>query len=204
MRRAVFLDRDGTIIEDVGYLSSVDQIDVYPWSVEALRLLSDAGLALVIVTNQAGVARGFFDEALVADTHARLLDTLADAGIHVEAVYYCPHHPEGALEAYRMACECRKPQPGMLHRAANDLGLDLGASYVVGDRWSDVELARAVGAVSVLVRTGYGESALAAPRPDVEADVVAATLLEAARWIVAAARAPSETSGASPAEIDRG
>ncbi|MFN8059930.1 MAG: HAD family hydrolase [Vicinamibacterales bacterium] len=184
MTPAIFLDRDGTIIEEVGYLSTTEQLTIFEWSVEALGRLRQAGFKLVIVTNQAGVARGFFDEARVAEVNAFLCARLAEAGIRIDAVYYCPHHPDGTVPAYRTPCGCRKPQPGMVDRACEDLGIDVARSFVVGDRWSDVELARAVGAEAVLVKSGYGRHALAAPKPGVDADAVVDTLLDAAHWIL--------------------
>lgn len=180
----MFLDRDGTLVEEVHYLRSIDQLRVYDWTPAALRRLRDAGYALVVVTNQAAVARGIIDEAFVQHTHEVLADRLAEGGIRFEAIYYCPHHPEGVVDAYRRVCECRKPNPGMLLRAASELHLDLAASFVVGDRWLDVELATRAGARGILVRTGHGAREAAEPPPDVHAAAVVDTLFEAAEWIV--------------------
>ncbi len=188
MMPAVFLDRDGTLIEEVGYLDRLDRLEVFPYTAEALRLLARAGFRLVIVTNQAGVARGFFGEDFVQLANRHLVERLAEAGVTVDGAYYCPHHPEGTIDRYRASCDCRKPKPGMLRAAERDLGLDLSRSWVVGDRWLDVQLATGVGARSVLVRTGYGETELAHPVDGVEATAVAAHVLEAASLIIRATR----------------
>jgi D-glycero-D-manno-heptose 1,7-bisphosphate phosphatase len=181
---AVFLDRDGTIIEEVGYLDSPDRLTVFPWSPEAIRLLNEAGLRVVVITNQAGVARGLFSEQTVAAIHDELSARLARASAHVDAYYYCPHHPAGSVEAYACVCRCRKPAPALVERAAADLDIDPARSFVVGDRWLDVSLARNVGARSVLVRTGYGRDEERQPIDDVAADAVVDDLLAAARWIL--------------------
>src|SRR5438128_558099 len=146
VRPAVFLDRDGTIIEDVGNLHALEQIAFFPWSADAIRCLNSAGLPVVVITNQAGVARGLFTEQFVGETHARLSERLAEGGAHVDAYYYCPHHPGGTVAAHAKACDCRKPAGGLVDRAARDLGLDPARSFVVGDKWLDGR-ARAVGLV---------------------------------------------------------
>ena len=184
MRSAVFLDRDGTLIEDVGYLDSLTRILLFPWTIDAIRALNRAGLPLVVVTNQSGVARSYFAEAFVQQTHRSLDARLAAGGARLDAYYYCPHHPEGKLPEYAVACDCRKPRPGLIDRAAHDLNLDPSRSFVVGDRWRDVALARAVGARAVLVRTGTGAIAEEQPRPDLTADAVVDNLAAAASWIL--------------------
>jgi D-glycero-D-manno-heptose 1,7-bisphosphate phosphatase len=190
VRPAVFLDRDGTLIEEKGYLSELDQVQPFPWSAEAVRLLRDAGFAVVVVTNQAGVARGFFDEAFVRATHAQLDARLEAAGAAVDGYYYCPHHPDGSVERYRLTCRCRKPAPGMIEAAARDLGLDVARSFVVGDKWLDVGLAENAGATGLLVRTGYGRDEEADPQGHRPAAIVD-TLIDAAHWILNAAASRS-------------
>jgi D-glycero-D-manno-heptose 1,7-bisphosphate phosphatase len=185
-RPAVFLDRDGTLIEEAGYLDRLDRLVFFPFSVDAVRVLNRAGFAVVIVTNQAGVARGIFKEAFVAEAHRFVGQRLSSGGATVDGFYYCPHHPEASVEQYRKACDCRKPQPGMLKNAAADLGLDLARSFVVGDRWHDIQAGRAVGARGILVRTGYGRTEEAAPRPGVTADAVVDNVMAAASWILRA------------------
>ena len=156
MKRGVVLDRDGTLIEEVGYLSHLDQVSFFPYSVDAIRLLNRAGLTVIVATNQAGIAKGLFDEPFVDETHRRIAALLEAGGARVDAFYYCPHHPEGAIDRYRIACDCRKPKAGMLRRAASDHQIDLKRSFLVGDRAHDLEAAVAVGASGALVRTGYG------------------------------------------------
>ena len=181
---AVFLDRDGTLIEDVGYLNHLDRVQFFPWSVDAVRVLNHAGLHVVVLTNQAGVAQGYHDEAFVAKTHDMIAAFVRNGGGRIDAFYYCPHLPDARVERYRVKCECRKPAPGMILAAARDLGLDLARSFVVGDRWRDVALGRATGAKSILVRTGHGLSEEISPQDGLAADCVADNLMAAAAWIL--------------------
>ena len=184
MQPAVFLDRDGTLIEEAGYLDRLERLVFFPYTVDAVRLLNRADLAVVIVTNQAGVARGIFPESFVAEAHAHLRDRLAAGGAHVDGVYYCPHHPDGTVDQYRRTCECRKPGDGMLRRAAADLNVDLARSVVVGDRWHDIQAGTTAGTRTVLVRTGYGRTEEQRPKPGVRADAIVDNLIEAVSWIV--------------------
>jgi D-glycero-D-manno-heptose 1,7-bisphosphate phosphatase len=151
---AVFLDRDGVIIRDVDLLVRVDQIELLPGAAAAVRRLRDARLPVVIVTNQPVVARGFVTEEEVLALEAVIEQRLRDAGAIVDGFYYCPHHPRATLAEYRLACECRKPRPGMLLRAARELALDLGASTMIGDRLSDVAAGQQAGCRTILVETG--------------------------------------------------
>jgi len=182
--RAVFLDRDGTIIEEVGYLDRAERVELYPWTIDAIRAFNRAGLAVVMITNQSGIARGFFTEAVVDDVHAHMAAMLAEGGARIDAYYYCPHHPDGKVPGYARACECRKPGRGLVDRAAREFGIDPARSFVVGDRWVDVALARAVGAGGVLVRTGYGMSVEQQRPDDLAADAVVDNLIAAASWIL--------------------
>ncbi len=158
MRPAVFLDRDGTLNEDVGHLDRLERLTLFPFAIDAARLLHQAGYAVVVVTNQGGIAKGLVEEPFVVDLHRRLTERFAAGGAIIERFYHCPHDERAAVPAYRRACECQKPGPGMVHQAMSDLDLDPTCSYVVGDKWSDIELARNVGATGILVRTGYGVS----------------------------------------------
>jgi D-glycero-D-manno-heptose 1,7-bisphosphate phosphatase len=180
----VFLDRDGTMIEDVGYLDAVARVAFYPWTIDAIRALNRAGLAVVVVTNQSGIARGFFSEALVEATHRHLSSRIEAGRARVDGYYYCPHHPDGTVERYRRACDCRKPARGLIDRAAADLGLDPARSFVVGDRWLDMQLGREVGARTILVRSGSGAVEETRPPAGVAADAIVDNLVAAASWIL--------------------
>jgi D,D-heptose 1,7-bisphosphate phosphatase len=181
---AVFLDRDGTLIEEAGYLDRLDRIALFPWTVDALRMLKRAGFALVVITNQSGVGRGLIDEAFVEATHRALDERLAAGGARVDAYYHCPHHPQADLDAYRIQCDCRKPATGLFTKASAALDIDPARSFGVGDRWQDLEPAVALGARGVLVKTGYGVSALARPSARVAAAYVADNLMDATTWIL--------------------
>jgi D-glycero-D-manno-heptose 1,7-bisphosphate phosphatase len=183
-RLAVFLDRDGTLIEEVGYLDRPERVQLYPWAADAIRGLNRAGIAVVMVTNQSGIARGFFTEAVVQAVHDRIRTLLAAGGAHLDAYYYCPHHPDGKVAEYARHCDCRKPGRALVDRAVRELGIDPAASYAVGDRWFDVSLARTVGAKGVLVRTGYGADEERRPPAGVAPDAVVDNLAAAASWIL--------------------
>jgi D-glycero-D-manno-heptose 1,7-bisphosphate phosphatase len=175
----VFLDRDGTIAEEVGYLDDVRRFRMFPFAAHAIRQLNAAKLPVIVITNQSGVARGYFQESLIAAVHELMTAQLAKDDARVDALYYCPHKEDDA-------CACRKPKPGMLESAAREHGLDLRRSFVVGDRYGDVELAHRVGARAILVRTGYGESELQRNSAEwpMRPDLVAENLSEAADWIL--------------------
>jgi D-glycero-D-manno-heptose 1,7-bisphosphate phosphatase len=181
---AVFLDRDGTMIEDLGYVSRVEDVQFFPWTVDAIRALNQAGLVVVVVTNQSAIARGLLTEEGLAGIHARITQVLEEGRARVAAYYYCPHHPDGPVAAYATTCDCRKPGPGLVDRAVRDLGLDPRRSFVVGDKWVDVGLARAVGARAVMVRTGYGAAEEAAQPSNLSADVIVDNLAAAVSWIL--------------------
>lgn len=157
MKPAVFLDRDGTLIEELGYLTPSSELRVYPWAVDAVRLLNRAGLAVVVVTNQGGIARGLYTSAFVEETHRRLAERFAAGGATIDGWQYCPHHPEALIDGFGGPCVCRKPEAGMVHAAAASCGpFDLAASWVVGDQWRDVQLGHLMGGRSILVRSGHG------------------------------------------------
>jgi D-glycero-D-manno-heptose 1,7-bisphosphate phosphatase len=179
LRPAVFLDRDGTIAEEVGYLNHPSRFRMFPFVAEAIHRLNEARLPVIVVTNQSGVGRGYFPESLVHTVNELMTQQLAAAGAMLDAIYYCPH-------TSAEKCACRKPNTGMLDRAAQEHSLDLPRSFVVGDRYGDVELAQNAGARSVLVRTGYGEGELAwhAVKWPVQPDFVAEDLAQAVAWIL--------------------
>jgi D-glycero-D-manno-heptose 1,7-bisphosphate phosphatase len=176
LKSAVFLDRDDTIIRDVPYLNDPQGITLLNGAAEAIRSLNEAKLPVIMVTNQSGIARGLLTEEILAAIHDRLIRLLADRNAQIDAVYYCPHHPEGTVEAFTMECACRKPAPGMLLKAALDFGLDLKRSYLVGDQASDVQTIAAVGGSGIII-TPNGSAAGGAA-------YIAADLPDAVRWIL--------------------
>ncbi len=186
MGRAVFLDRDGTISEEVGYLSNVDRFRILPGVTRAIARLNRAGVKVVVITNQSGVARGYFSEDLLEEVHQRLRVELARDGAHLDGIYYCPHHPDGTIERYRRDCDCRKPGIGLLERAALEHNLDLPSSFVVGDKYLDVETGFRAGARSILVLTGYGNDLYSSQSRTWtrQPDYVASDLSEAVDWIL--------------------
>jgi D-glycero-D-manno-heptose 1,7-bisphosphate phosphatase len=184
--RAVFIDRDGTISEEVGYVNHPSRYRVFPYAAEAIKRLNEAGWLAVLVTNQAGVARGYFTEEVIGAVHNLLAQELERGGARLDAIYYCPHHPSVGEPPYRFDCDCRKPRPGLIRRAAQDLDIDLAASWMVGDRYSDTELARNAGTRAALVLSGYGRGEWEYQRGAWrhQPDLVAENLLEAVRRIV--------------------
>jgi D-glycero-D-manno-heptose 1,7-bisphosphate phosphatase len=180
------MDRDGTLTEEVGYVNHPNRLRLLPRSAAAVRRLNAAGIAVVVVTNQAGIARGYFSPEVLAAVNAAMVSQLKDEGAHVDGVYVCPHHPTEGEPPYRLVCDCRKPRPGLLLRAAAELGLDLERSILVGDKGSDLVAARAVGARAVLVLTGYGLGEWEYRRTALPAqpDHVAEDLLGAADWVI--------------------
>jgi D-glycero-D-manno-heptose 1,7-bisphosphate phosphatase len=179
------MDRDGTICEEVGYLDSIERFRLLPRAAEAIKLLNGRGLKAVVVTNQSGVARGFFSESLLQELHEELVRQLRQEGGHLDGIYYCPHHPSEGNQPYLRVCDCRKPAPGLLLRAAKDLGLDLQASYGIGDHYSDVECAQRVGAKGILVLTGHGGGSLAEKENwRTPPDYIAPDLYAAVEWVI--------------------
>jgi D,D-heptose 1,7-bisphosphate phosphatase len=158
---AVFLDRDGTINEEVGYLDRLEKLRLVPGAAEAIRLINRSGMKAVVVTNQSGVARGFFTEAFVDEVHSHLREMLQEEGASLDGFYFCPHHPTEGRGRYLRSCNCRKPSPGLLLRAIEELSLEPERSYMVGDTLKDIEAASRIGARGILVRTGYGAEAAA-------------------------------------------
>jgi len=156
MKKAVFLDRDGTLIRNHHYGCNPNEIELLEGVPKGLRLLKRAGYYLVLVTNQSGIARGFFTEGQLAAMHRRLGAVLEEQGVGIDGWYYCPHHPDGVVPEYSVTCDCRKPRPGLLLRAAEELGIDLRASYLIGDAISDMEAGVVVGCRTILVMTGRG------------------------------------------------
>jgi len=184
-KAAIFLDRDGNINRDVGYPSSFDQVEVYPYSFEAVLKINQAGLLAVVITNQSGVGRGLIEEPQLRDIHDRMQEAFRQQEAHFDGIYYCPHFMSSRIPVYDKDCECRKPRPGMGLRAAAELGIDTSRSYMVGDKVEDVQFGWNLGARSVLVLTGYGQASLAKLRAQgTEPAHVAQNLLDAVNWIL--------------------
>lgn len=162
-RPFVVLDRDGTVIVERNYLSDPDQVELIPGAGPSLLALSRLGLGLLIATNQSGIGRGYFDQARLEQVHQRLNTLLAAEGVQLDAIYFCPHLPEDS-------CSCRKPETGMMERAAGQIGLDPSVSFVVGDNQTDIDLGRRMGATTLLVRTGYGARVEATAQSDYVVD----------------------------------
>jgi D-glycero-D-manno-heptose 1,7-bisphosphate phosphatase len=186
----VFIDRDGTISEEVGYVNHVSRYQVYPWTAEAIRNFNEAAVRAIVVTNQAGVARGYFTEELVKQVHEKLVAEMARAGARFDAIYYCPHHPSVGEPPYRQSCNCRKPKTGMLERAAAEFGIDVSQSFVIGDRYGDIELAHNAGARSIFVLSGYGLGEYEYQRHSWkhQPEWIAKDLLEASRLVLDAVK----------------
>jgi D-glycero-D-manno-heptose 1,7-bisphosphate phosphatase len=181
----VFLDRDGTISEEMGYVNHLDRFQIFPFAAEAIRQLNQADIAVVVVTNQSGVARNIFPESLVHDVHKKMVAQLAAGGAWIDAIYFCPHKTDDD-------CECRKPNPGLLERAAREHSLDLASSWVVGDRYADLEMAHTAGARGILVMTGYGRGEYEYYRATWprQPDALAGNLSDAVRQVLKARTEP--------------
>jgi len=186
LRPAVFLDRDGTLNEDIGFMDRMEALSLFSWTADAIRLLNRAGYCTVVTTNQSAVARGLIDEEFLRVVHQEIDCRLARGDARIDRYFYCPHHPEAPLEAYRRICECRKPRPGMILAAARELGLDLTRSVMVGDRRLDVASGHAAGVRAVLVRTGLGaaEEEDLVEDPGAQPDAILNNLMEAVGWIL--------------------
>lgn len=171
---AIFIDRDGTVSEEVGYMYHAGLFRMYPWTAPAIRKINESGMKSVLITNQSGIDRGYFKESMVHEVHQVLQQGLKQWEARMDGIYYCPHAPE-------RDCDCRKPKPGLILRAARDLDIDLGKSFMVGDRYLDVRAANAAGVRSVLVRCGDGASEVEkyANQPVLQPNFVADNLLDA-------------------------
>ena len=180
----VFLDRDGTINEEIDFLSSPEELSLIPEYAAAIKVANELGLKVFITTNQSGISRGLLTEERLTEIHKSLQHLLQESDAYVDAIYYCPHHPEIGEEPYRMECECRKPNIGMLTRAANEFDVDLKKSFVIGDRLIDIQTGNNCGAVSILVLTGYGKQELELPSAhDVQIQYIAENLYDAMQYV---------------------
>jgi len=187
MNPAVFLDRDGTLNEEVGYMDDLKRLRLIPRVAAAVRLINQSGFKAVMVTNQSGVARGYFPESVVREINENIERRLSEEGAHLDGIYYCPHLPGGTVERYSIDCDCRKPKDGMLRQASKELNIDLRRSYVVGDRIKDVEFAHRAGLKGILVLSGYGKGELEyiLPSSIIKPDYVTEDLYLAVQFIVA-------------------
>ncbi len=186
--RAVFLDRDGTISVEIGYIDNADDLEIIPGSFEGLKKLQESGFKLIVITNQSGVARGYFEESMVHEINNRLIGVLNASGVKIDAVYFCPHHPDKAdIEKYSKKCDCRKPGIKLVTQAVEDLNISLDGSIFIGDKISDIKCGQNAKLRTILVRTGYGEEEeqkilkdCSIKAPDFTAD----DLSDAANWII--------------------
>ena len=182
MERAVFLDRDGTIIEDTGYLDECSKIRFLPRVSEAIKLLNENGFKVIIITNQSGVARGYFTEEALQEINRYIQESLAERRAIIDGIYYCPHHMEGIIEEYRKECYCRKPDPGMIEEAAREFGIDLSQSFVIGDKISDIEAGHRAGCKAILLG---GEDSLKNEKEiALLSEHIASDLCEAVEWLM--------------------
>ena len=184
MRPAVFLDRDGTIIEERGYLDRLDLLELYSFTADAIRLLNRAGYATVVVTNQGGIGRGIIDEPFLRQIHQTIDARLAAGRATIDRYYFCPHHPDAVVPALRVKCTCRKPASGMIEQACRELSLDAKRSIMIGDRRLDVVAGSGAGTRTVLVRTGHGAHEEAMPPGHARPDAILNNLMEAVGWIL--------------------
>ena len=185
-RPAVFIDRDGTISEEVGYVNHPTRFHLYSYSADAIKTLNDNNWLAIVVTNQAGVARGYFSEDVIISVHDQLNKKLATQNARLDAIYYCAHHPTVGEPPYRLDCDCRKPKAGLVNRAMTDFDIDLSNSWMVGDRYSDVELAQNAGLRSAFVLSGYGRGEWEFQRHSwkLQPNLVCENLLEAVQSIL--------------------
>ncbi len=192
MKKAVFLDRDGTINEEMGYINHVSRFRVFDFVPQAIKILNDAGFKVIVVTNQSGVARGYFDENLVREIHKKLLSDLKKSGARIDGIYYCPHHPEEGRGEYKKDCACRKPNTGMIDLAVQEHQIDLSGSFMVGDRYKDILFAKKAGLRAIFVKTGYGIGEYTNQRNKwkVQPLYLAENLLDAAQFIRDTTSAP--------------
>ncbi len=177
LKKAVFLDRDDTIIKDKVYLSDPGEIEILPQAADSIRLLNEQDIPVIVITNQSGIARGLLTEKRLRIIHERLSSLLREQGARIDAIYYCPHHPEGTVERYAVSCSCRKPKPGMLLKAAKDFRLDLPSCFMIGDKPDDIEVIHNVGGKGILVQTGKHHDHR-------RADFIAGDILQAAEWVL--------------------
>jgi D-glycero-D-manno-heptose 1,7-bisphosphate phosphatase len=183
---AVFIDRDGTINEQRGYINHLSRFELLPGVTDAVKLLNKNNFFAIIVTNQSGVARGYYPVSLVHQIHELMTKSLEREGATIDGIFYCPHHPRGIVPEFTADCDCRKPKTGLVHQALKIFDIDMSNSYVVGDRYVDIELAIRLNLKGVLVKTGYGlgEVEYIIPKMPGKPNHVAEDLMDAVKWIL--------------------
>jgi D-glycero-D-manno-heptose 1,7-bisphosphate phosphatase len=183
---AVFLDRDGTINEQMGYINHISRFKILDSVHDAIRLLNENGYYSIILSNQSGVARGYFPIELVDEIHTLLTDSLRNHGAYVDGFFFCPHYPRGDIKEYRVECDCRKPKTGLIEKACDSFDIDIARSYMVGDRYTDIEFAHRAGLKGVMVRTGYGlgDIEYIVPKKKIKPDHISDNLIDAVKWII--------------------
>lgn len=185
-RPAVFIDRDGTVNEQMGYINHISRFVLLPGAEEAIKVLNSHQFLVIVVSNQSGVARGYFPIELVDEVHAHMRVLLGKEGAFVDGIFFCPHYPRGVVPEYSIECDCRKPKTGLIEKACEAFDVDMANSYVIGDRYSDIELALRLNLEGILVTTGYGlgDVDYVFPRLSFKPVHIAKDLLHAARWII--------------------
>lgn len=183
--RAVFIDRDGTLNVEKDYVFKIADFEFIEGAIEAIRLLNDNYFKVVVISNQSGIARGFYTPNDVHILHDHIERELRKQKAHIDAFFYCPHHPEGSIDEFRRVCDCRKPNPGMVLQAQEKLNLDLARSYVIGDNLSDIKLKEKVPMKGILVKTGHGEETIKILKNELtQPDRIEENLLESVRYII--------------------
>ena len=179
--KACFLDRDGVLIEEKNYLSSPADVTIFPETIQALRILRKNDFKIIVITNQGGVAKGYYKEESILDVHKEIDRQLAKVKLKIDKYYYCPHHPEGTVKRYSIACKCRKPSPGLILDAVKEFGIELNKSFLIGDKVSDIEAAQNAGCLAILVKTGHGRDHIS--KTITKNIIVAENILEAVKLL---------------------
>ncbi|MFH0702665.1 MAG: HAD family hydrolase [bacterium] len=185
-RPTVFLDRDGTLIEEVGYIKDIKDIKFIGKAVESIKKLNEHNILVILISNQSGIARGYFKETDVENINNRIKELLTEKDAYLDGIYYCPHHPDGIVKEFSKDCDCRKPKAGLIYQALNDFQeIDLKKAYVIGDKATDIELARNVGCKGILLKTGYGSEVIQGKYQNyTEPDYIADNIEGSVEWIL--------------------
>ncbi len=182
----VFLDRDGTINYDAGYINDVDNFVMYPYAAQAIRMLNNSGYLVIVITNQSGLGRGFFNEKTLEEIHNYMISSLKQQGAVIDGIYFCPHDPNAKIEKYKAVCSCRKPETGLVDMALKDFNIDKSNMYFIGDKYSDIMAGYKSGCKTIMVKTGYGKGDLInkSHKWEIKPDEIADTLLDAVKFIL--------------------